>query len=149
MGADRRPSCTSGPASASPPWIAHGRPAPGAVRDARACKRLLTKAGLSGVPGLRPMPLAEYPAVRELERTGRIERAAVVMGLASLDAAAAAIRYLLEDGSQDLAAVQGAGPVTASRVSDQDAAGPDLDLVKEVRDAAIGMSRMSAQNPQT
>lgn len=56
-------------------------------------RRVLAKAGLAGVEGLRPQSFADYAGARELARTGRLEAAAVVLGLASLDAAAATLGY--------------------------------------------------------
>lgn len=56
-------------------------------------RRVLAKAGLAGVEGLRPQSLADYAGARELTRTGRLEAAAVVLGLGSLDAAAATLGY--------------------------------------------------------
>lgn len=61
--------------------------------------RLLRKAGLHGLPGLRPMSLAEHTGALALARTGRLEAAAAVLGLASLDAAAAALRHPWRDAA--------------------------------------------------
>lgn len=60
-------------------------------------RRVLTKAGLAGVEGLRPQSFADYAGARELNRTGRLEAAAVLLGLASLDAAAATLSYPWQD----------------------------------------------------
>lgn len=60
-------------------------------------RRLLRKAGLLGTPGVRPASLAEHAAVIEFERTGRLEAAATVLGVASLDATAAVLGYAWRD----------------------------------------------------
>lgn len=56
--------------------------------------RVLRRAGLHDVPGIKPTSMPYYAAARAFARTGRIEEAALVLGARSLDAAAFAVDFL-------------------------------------------------------
>lgn len=67
-----------------------------AQRQARACVALrdvLGWAGLAGEPDLKPASITAYAGLTEFSRTGRIEDAALRLGLRSLDRAAAAVGH--------------------------------------------------------
>lgn len=67
-----------------------------AQRQARVCvtvRDVLTRAGLTGTPGIKPTSLTAYAARRVFEDTGRIEAAAQLLGSGSLDGTASLIGY--------------------------------------------------------
>ncbi|WP_438487491.1 tyrosine-type recombinase/integrase [Streptomyces sp. S186] len=67
-----------------------------AQRQARVCTTLrdvLIRAGLGDDPSLRPASITAHPALAAFRATGRIEDAARVLGIASLDRTAELIGY--------------------------------------------------------
>ena len=73
----------------SPPVLCASSLGTSASRQATVCatvRGVLTRAGLSGDPALRPSSLTGYAARRVFDRTGHIEAAAELLGAASLDA---------------------------------------------------------------
>lgn len=67
-----------------------------AQRQARVCvtvRDVLTRAGLSATPGIKPSSLTAHAALRAFEDTGRIEESARLTGSGSLDGTAALIGY--------------------------------------------------------
>jgi integrase/recombinase XerC len=67
-----------------------------ASKHATVCatvREVLTRAGLSSDPAVRPSSLTGYAARTVFDRTGRIEKAAELLGATSLDAAAALIGH--------------------------------------------------------
>jgi integrase/recombinase XerC len=77
-----------------------GRDVVGASRQASACvalKTILTHAGLSNEPDLRPASASTHGARKVFETTGRLEDAARVLGVRSLDRAARAIAHNWQD----------------------------------------------------
>ncbi|MBS9535917.1 site-specific integrase [Mycobacterium sp. M1] len=67
-----------------------------AQRQARVCvtvRDVLTRAGLSTTPGIKPSSLTAHAARRVFDDTGRIEAAARLLGSGSLDGVATLIGY--------------------------------------------------------
>jgi len=62
---------------------------------------ILQRAGFGDDPDLRPASLTAAAGVRAFNVRGRIEDAAMVMGLRSLDAAAKSIRFAWDASAQD------------------------------------------------
>ncbi|WP_233213494.1 integrase [Mycobacterium hubeiense] len=78
------------------PVLCTGAAGSDAHKQARVCvtvREILTRAGLSDDPGVRPASLTAYAARREFDRTGRIEDAARLIGSPSLDTTAGLIGY--------------------------------------------------------
>ena len=95
-----------GEAAAVAPLVYAGEGAP-AARQAAACvavSEVLHRAGLGQEPDVRPASVAAVPARVAWETSGRIEDAAVVLGLSSLDAAARAVGH---DWQRDVVPVVG------------------------------------------
>ena len=85
-------------ASASPETciLATGSDGDSAHRQARVCvtvRDVLVRAGLGDDPRIRPASVSAFAGARVFEHTGRVEDAAAVLGLRSLDATARAIGY--------------------------------------------------------
>jgi site-specific recombinase XerD len=70
-----------------------GNPASPQASVCATVREILTRAGLSGDPGVRPASLTAYAARREFDRTGRIQDAAHLIGSPSLDTTAALIGW--------------------------------------------------------
>lgn len=84
------------PADCRSPVLCTGAAGTDAHRQARVCvtvREILTWAGLSDDPGIRPSSLTAYAARRVFDRTGRVEAAAALVGSRSLDSTAALIGY--------------------------------------------------------
>ncbi|MFD6197311.1 integrase [Mycobacteriaceae bacterium NPDC060252] len=84
------------PAGSPSPVLCTGAAGSDAHRQARVCvtvREILTRAGLSDDPGIRPSSLTAYAARRVFDRTGRVEAAAALIGSRSLDSTAALIGY--------------------------------------------------------
>jgi integrase/recombinase XerC len=67
-----------------------------AHKQARVCvtvREILTRAGLSEDPTIRPSSLTAYAARQAFDRTGLVEAAAIVLGAHSLDTTATLIGY--------------------------------------------------------
>lgn len=80
----------------SSPVLCTGASGSNAHKQARVCvtvREILTRAGLSDDPGVRPASLTAYAARREFDRTGRIQDTARLIGSPSLDTTAALIGY--------------------------------------------------------
>jgi hypothetical protein len=78
------------------PVLCTGAQGSNAHTQARVCvtvREILTRAGLSDDPGVRPASLTAYAARREFDHTSRIEDAAHLIGSPSLDTTAALIGY--------------------------------------------------------
>ena len=69
-------------------YAGEGRGIAGQVSTCRAISSVLIRAGLAGEPDVRPMSVAGWAGRRVLEESGSIERAALAMGVRSLDRAA-------------------------------------------------------------
>jgi integrase/recombinase XerC len=77
-----------------------GRDVVGASRQASVCvalKTVLNYAGLGNEPDLRPASVSTHPARKAFEATGRLEEAARILGVRSLDRAARAIAHAWQD----------------------------------------------------
>jgi integrase/recombinase XerC len=84
------------PNSTPSPVLCTGAAGSDAHKQARVCvtvREILTRAGLSDDPGVRPASLTACAARRVFDRTGRIEDAACLIGSPSLDTTAALIGY--------------------------------------------------------
>lgn len=84
------------PADGPSPVLCTGTAGSDAHRQARVCvtvREILTRAGLSDDPCIRPSSLTAYAARRVFDRTGRVEAAAALIGSRSLDSTAALIGY--------------------------------------------------------
>jgi site-specific recombinase XerD len=84
------------PVGGLPPVLCTGAEGSDAHKQARVCvtvRDILTLAGLSDDPGVRPASLTGYAARHEFDRTGRIEAAARLIGSSSLDTTASLIGY--------------------------------------------------------
>ncbi|SHT89426.1 Site-specific recombinase XerD [Mycobacteroides abscessus subsp. abscessus] len=82
--------------NSKPPVLCTGADGTDAHKQARVCvtvREILTRAGLSDDPSIRPSSLTAYAARRNFDNTGRIEDAARVIGSRSLDSTAALIGY--------------------------------------------------------
>lgn len=80
---------------------ANGSPA---SRQASVCatvREILTRAGLSTEPGVRPSSLTGYAGRRVFEQTGHVEDAAPLLGSLSLDTTAALIGHRWQPGKPD------------------------------------------------
>lgn len=78
------------------PVLCTGAAGSDAHKQARVCvtvREILTRAGLSDDPGVRPASLTACAARRVFDRAGRIEDAARLIGSLSLDTTAALIGY--------------------------------------------------------
>lgn len=69
-------------------YAGEGRGIAGQVATCRAISTVLLRAGLAGESDVRPMSVAGWAGRRVLEESGSIERAALAMGVRSLDRAA-------------------------------------------------------------
>jgi site-specific recombinase XerC len=69
-------------------YAGEGRGIAGQVSTCRAISSVLLRAGLAGEPDVRPMSVAGWAGRRVFDETGSIERAALAMGVRSLDRAA-------------------------------------------------------------
>lgn len=79
-----------------PPVICTGAEGSEAHKQARVCvtvREILTRAGLSDDPTIRPSSLTAYAARQAFDRTGLIEAAAIVLGAHSLDTTATLIGH--------------------------------------------------------
>lgn len=88
------------PSPTPSPVICTGAAGSAAHKQARVCvtvREILTRAGLSDDPGVRPGSLTAYAARRVFDRTGRIEDAACLIGSPSLDTTATLIAYGWQD----------------------------------------------------
>jgi site-specific recombinase XerD len=88
------------PGQIASPVLCTGAAGSDAHKQARVCvtvREILTRAGLSDDPGVRPASLTAYAARRAFYRTGRIEDAARLIGSPSLDTTAALIGYAWQD----------------------------------------------------
>jgi integrase/recombinase XerC len=84
------------PVSASSPVLCTSAGGSDAHKQARVCvtvRDILTRAGLSDGPGIRPASLTAYAGRLEFDRTGHIEDAAHRLGASSLDTIAVLIGY--------------------------------------------------------
>ena len=73
-----------------------------AQQQARACttiRDVIIRAGLDTDPAIKPSSLTAHPARAVFDRTGRIQDAAYLLGVSSLDAAASAIDWDWQDES--------------------------------------------------
>jgi len=84
------------PRDVTAPVLCTGATGSDAHKQARVCvtvREILTRAGLSDDPGVRPASLTAYAARRAFGHRGRIEDAARLIGSPSLDTTAALIGY--------------------------------------------------------
>lgn len=84
------------PADEPTPVLCTGTNGSDAHKQARVCvtvREILTRAGLSDDPTIKPSSLTAYAARREFDRTKQIEAAAALIGSRSLDGTAALIGY--------------------------------------------------------
>ncbi|MDD4866979.1 MAG: integrase [Mycobacterium sp.] len=95
--ADRASYLTRGlPGSTQPPVLCTGAEGSDAHKQARVCvtvREILTRAGFSDDPSIKPASLTAYAARRAFDLSGRVEDAARLIGSSSLDSTAALIGY--------------------------------------------------------
>jgi site-specific recombinase XerD len=86
----------------SSPVLCTGAGGSDAHKQARVCvtvREILTRAGLTDDPGVRPASLTAYAARREFDRTHRVQDAARLIGSSSLDATAVLIGWSWQNPS--------------------------------------------------
>jgi hypothetical protein len=74
-------------------YAANGSAASGQASSCIAIADTLVRAGLGGEPDLRPVSVAAWAARSLLDRTGRIDAVALLLGVRSLDRAARIVAW--------------------------------------------------------